>query len=143
MAHSLEVRVPLIDHELVEFMIRLPGNFKMSHQPSAKPLLVNALNGALPNEVIHRKKSTFTFPWEYWLRGELRERVEQTLRCLPEPLHGIINPNAVEKVWQSFLSGGTSWSRPWALYVLFKWVEKNLVSDMSCWEIQLLGYWIS
>lgn len=92
--------------------------------PPPKPLLVAALNGALPDEVVYRRKSTFTFPWEGWLRGPLREEVAHTLGHVPLALRGVIGPDAVWDVWQAFLSGRTSWSRPWALYVLFKWVER-------------------
>ncbi len=131
MAHSLEVRVPLLDHKLVEFMIRLPGNFKIRNSQlmtrnlgnTPKPLLVSALNGTLPDGVVYRKKSTFTFPWERWLRGPLRKEVGQTLECPPKALYGLLDSKALHQVWQGFLKGHTSWSRPWALYVLFKWVE--------------------
>jgi asparagine synthase (glutamine-hydrolysing) len=133
MAHSLEVRVPLIDHELVEFMMHLPGNLKISyqpsaisHQPSAKPLLVNALNGSLPDEVVYRQKSPFTFPWERWLRHELRDEVERTLRHLPQALAGVLDGEAVMTIWRQFLARQTSWSRPWSLYVLFQWMEREI-----------------
>ncbi len=133
MAHSLEVRVPLIDHELVEFMFTLPGPWKIRppqspistlQSPPSKPLLVHALNGALPPEVAYRRKSTFTFPWEAWLRGSLREEVERVLGELPAVLKDVIDPRAVRLVWDAFQAGRTTWSRPWALYVLFRWLSK-------------------
>jgi asparagine synthase (glutamine-hydrolysing) len=127
MAHSLEVRVPLIDHELVDFMMRLPGNLKIHHSSyTPKPLLVNALGGLLPQEVVYKRKRTFIFPWERWLRQELRREVGDTLEHAPAALRGVINSDAIRDIWQAFLAGCTSWSRPWALYVVLKWVERWL-----------------
>ena len=125
MAHSLEVRVPLIDHKLVEFVMRLPGRLKID-RGTPKHLLVKALDGALSPEVVHQTKSTFTFPWDRWLRNELRGEVEGALRELPRDLVGLLDRDGVEKVWQQFLDGRTSWSRPWSLYVLSKWVGREL-----------------
>ena len=125
MAHSLEVRVPLIDHELVEFVMRLPGRLKIE-RATPKHLLVKALDGALAPEVVHRRKGTFTFPWDRWLRNELRGELEETLGQLPNALAGLLERDEVEGVWQRFQDGRTSWSRPWSLYVLFKWVDRQL-----------------
>ncbi|MFQ5812672.1 MAG: asparagine synthase (glutamine-hydrolyzing) [Anaerolineae bacterium] len=126
MAHSLEVRVPLIDHELVEFMMGLPGPDKVDGR-TPKHLLVKALEGAIPDEVVYRPKTKFTFPWESWLRRELREEVESTLRNLPQALVAVLNGEAVIAVWEQFVKRRTSWSRPWSLYVLFRWSEKHLL----------------
>ena len=74
MAHSLEVRVPLLDHLLVEFVSRLPETVKVKRGVN-KALLVEALKGLLPEGVVKQRKRTFTFPWERWLRGSLASRV--------------------------------------------------------------------
>jgi asparagine synthase (glutamine-hydrolysing) len=128
MAHGLEVRVPLIDHHLAEKVFALPGDWKLdAHTP--KPLLVQALRGELPNDLVHRPKRGFTLPFEQWLRDELRTEVEGTLQNIPDgPLGSILNPQVVWKVWQDFLQGRTSWSRPWALYVLQRWCELHSVT---------------
>ena len=89
-------------------------------------MLVKALDGALAPEVVHRRKGTFTFPWDRWLRNELRGEVEGTLSQLPHALAGLLERDQVGEVWQRFLDGRTSWSRPWSLYVLFKWVDRQL-----------------
>ena len=79
MAHGLELRVPLIDHQLADKVMALPGAWKLdSNVP--KPLLVGALKGALPNEIVHRKKQGFTLPFERWLREDLRPEVEAALQ---------------------------------------------------------------
>ena len=73
MANSLEVRVPFLDHRLVEFVGRLPKSAKFV--PAVpKALLVEALSDVLPDNVVRQKKRTFTLPWEVWLRGPLGDR---------------------------------------------------------------------
>jgi asparagine synthase (glutamine-hydrolysing) len=128
MAHGLELRVPLIDHRLAEKLFAFPGAWKLSSR-TPKPLLVGALHGVLPDQVVHRPKRGFTLPFEHWLREELRAGVEETLRKTAEgPLVTLLEPKAVQKVWKDFLRGRTSWSRPWSLYVLQRWCELNSVT---------------
>ena len=124
MANSLEVRVPFLDHCLVETVLALPGRHKANgHVP--KPLLVRALPRPLPDGIVRRQKQGFTLPFDRWLRGPLRAEVEATLRCRCAPLAGVLREEGVNQVWQDFLAGRQSWSRPWALYVLKKWVEAH------------------
>jgi asparagine synthase (glutamine-hydrolysing) len=128
MAHGLELRVPLLDHRLAEKMFTLPGAWKLNHN-TPKPLLVGALHGALPDQVVHRPKRGFTLPFEQWLRQQLKSEVEQALRRSADgPLGTVLDPKAVQQVWGNFLSGRTSWSRPWSLYVLQRWCELNSVT---------------
>jgi len=128
MAHGLEVRVPLIDHRLAQKLLALPGSWKLdSHTP--KPLLVGALDGALPDQIVHRRKRGFTFPFEHWLRDELRSEVETALdRIRHGPLASILDSQGVSQIWQDFQQGKTSWSRPWSLYVLQRWCELHSVN---------------
>src|SRR6185295_6163668 len=74
MAHSLEVRVPFSDHPLVSFVTRLRPELKLA-KGTPKALLVAALEDLLPHEVVHQAKRGFTFPWETWLRGPLKEKI--------------------------------------------------------------------
>jgi asparagine synthase (glutamine-hydrolysing) len=128
MAHGLEVRVPLIDHHLAEKLFTLPGDWKLDAR-TPKPLLVAVLHGSLPDEIVHRRKRGFTLPFEHWLRDELRSGVETSLRNIGEgPLASVLNAPAVWKIWQDFHQGHTSWSRPWALYVLQQWCELHSVT---------------
>ncbi len=78
MAHSLEVRVPFLDHPLVEFVTHLPQEVKLA-KGTPKALLVAALEDLLPAEVVQQAKRGFTFPWEAWLRGPLKAKVENGL----------------------------------------------------------------
>jgi len=127
MAHSLEVRVPFLNHALVEFVARLPGSIKRNASQS-KSLLVDAVADLLPAEVMSQPKRTFTLPWEHWLRGALREEVAAEFEHVAPPLQECLNPHHVGKVWTDFLDGQTSWSRVWSLFVLNRWAERHLVS---------------
>ena len=71
MAHGLEVRVPLLDQDVVELVARLPGEFKLDAHRD-KGLLVDAIGDVLPPAVTRRPKMGFTLPFQAWLRGPLR-----------------------------------------------------------------------
>ena len=125
MANSLEVRVPFLDHRLVEFVGRLPKSVKYTRDVP-KSLLVEALSDLLPDEVVGQSKRTFTLPWDVWLRGPLGVRLSQDLSNLTPPLRQYMNPRAVRGAWQNFVIGQTNWSRPWSLYVLNEWVRHHV-----------------
>ena len=126
MAHGLEVRVPLIDHQLAKRILALPGSWKLDSR-TPKPLLVKALGGKLANKIVHRPKQGFTLPFKHWLHDELRSIVEESLRKIGEGSLGtLISERAVGQVWKDFLNGRTSWSRPWSLYVLQRWCQQHL-----------------
>jgi asparagine synthase (glutamine-hydrolysing) len=126
MAHGLEVRVPLIDHQLAKRILALPGSWKL-HPLTPKPLLVRSLRGALPDRLVNRPKRGFTLPFEQWLRADLRPVVEQSLRKIQDSALGaLVSAPACLEIWSDFLAGRTSWSRPWSLYVLQSWCELHL-----------------
>ena len=130
MANSLEVRVPFLDHRLVEFVGRLPKNAKYTSEVP-KSLLVEALSDVLPDDVVGQTKRTFTLPWDVWLRGPLGVRLSQELSNLTPPLRRYLNPRAVRGAWQNFVIGQTNWSRPWSLYVLNEWVRRHVTESAS------------
>jgi asparagine synthase (glutamine-hydrolysing) len=124
MSQGLEVRVPLIDHQLAKAVLSLPGAWKLNGTP--KKLLVEALGGSLPEEVVHRPKRGFTLPFEHWMRQELRSEIEPVLAAKyinSGPLGGLLDADQVQRVWKDFLRGAVSWTRPWSLYVLQRWCE--------------------
>jgi asparagine synthase (glutamine-hydrolysing) len=126
MAHGLEVRVPLIDHQLARRILALLGSWKLDGA-MPKPLLVRALGGQLPEKIVHRPKRGFTLPFEHWLRDELRPVLEEALGKIGDgPLASLISQPAARRVWSDFLEGRTSWSRPWSLYVLQCWCQQHL-----------------
>jgi asparagine synthase (glutamine-hydrolysing) len=122
MAHSLEVRVPLIDHRVVERLLMVPGRVKVrARQP--KWLLVEAV-GDLPREILARPKRGFEFPFKHWLLGSLREQVEDALH---QPrLDGLLRAEATQRLWRDFEAGRATWSRVWSLYALGSWARVNL-----------------
>jgi asparagine synthase (glutamine-hydrolysing) len=126
MSQGLEVRVPLIDHQLARAVLTLPGAWKVNGTP--KKLLVQALGGSLPDSVVHRPKRGFTLPFEHWMRQELRSEIEPAMDARHVengPLSGFLRGKQVQQVWRDFLRGAVSWSRPWSLYVLQRWCEQN------------------
>jgi asparagine synthase (glutamine-hydrolysing) len=125
MAHSLEVRVPLLDHLIVNFVTKLPPEAKQRAGLS-KALLVESLRDVLPERVIRQRKRTFTFPWEVWLRGPLKSQISASLKQLSPSLAPHLDQNSVDMIWTSFQSEQTNWSRPWCLYVLNEWCRRHL-----------------
>jgi asparagine synthase (glutamine-hydrolysing) len=127
MARSLEVRVPLLDTPLVEFVSSLP-DVARQRTGTQKALLVQALTGLLPEEILGQRKKTFTLPWEEWLRGPLRLRIEASFADIAPSLAPQLRAEGVRSVWAAFLEGKTSWSRPWSLYVLNEWCRHHLAA---------------
>lgn len=123
MAHALEVRVPFLDHELVELVVGLSDDIKYPHTP--KQLLVESLGSLLPPEIVNRPKMGFTLPFAHWMRGELHEFCDSRIRQLAG--RDCFNEEAVVRYWNDFQTGkpSVSWSRIWTLLVLEHWLEKN------------------
>jgi asparagine synthase (glutamine-hydrolysing) len=128
MAHALEVRVPLLDHKLVEYVMGLPDEHKVSNG-TPKRLLVESLGKLLPPEIVHRPKRGFTLPFDVWLRGELRPYCEARLAPDRIAARGLFRPAQVTRLWQRFLArrADVSWSRLWVLVVLEEWLERNQI----------------
>ena len=125
MAHGLELRVPFLDRALVEACFRIPGNKKLQGNVPKSLLLASLGPGVdLPRGIVDRPKRGFTLPFERWLRGEMRPVVEDALKS--DWTQTSISASAVQEVWNRFLAGETSWSRPWSLFVLQRWCERNL-----------------
>jgi asparagine synthase (glutamine-hydrolysing) len=127
MARSLEVRVPLLDTPLVEYVFSLPDEARY-RRGTQKALLVSALADVLPKEVLREAKRTFTLPWEQWLRGPLRARMEASFAGIVPALAPHLRAERVRAVWDAFLRNKTSWSRPWSVYVLNEWCRRNLAA---------------
>jgi len=124
MARSLEVRVPLLDTPLVEFVHALPDAARRK-DGAPKALLVAALGSLLPPEITAQKKRTFTLPWEQWLRGALKARIEESFAHISPQLAPMLKLEGVRTVWRAFLAGKTSWSRPWAIFALNEWARRG------------------
>src|SRR5262249_18384917 len=102
MARSLEVRVPLLDTPLVEYVGGLPEEIRQNCG-SAKRLLVQAVQELIPKPIAAQRKRTFTLPWELWLRGPLKKRIEEGLAQTPRALESMLKVDGVKEVWKEFL----------------------------------------
>ncbi len=124
MAHGLEVRVPFLDHRLVEKVLATPGSLKFG--PSPKHLLIQTLGNLLPTEIVHRKKQGFALPWEHWLKHELKGFAQNELNKLSN--YDLFNQVEVERLWWEFQSGNRRihWSRIWTLVILGNWIRTHL-----------------
>jgi asparagine synthase (glutamine-hydrolysing) len=130
MAHSLEVRVPFVDRKVVDYVLSLPGEWKMGRGSEPKALLADAVADLLPRDFMARPKMGFTLPFEKWMQHDLRSEISSVFHdpCLSA---AGLNAEAVGKIWHDFLGKprAVGWSRPWSLYVLAKWCERNGVSS--------------
>ncbi|HJQ70389.1 MAG TPA: asparagine synthase (glutamine-hydrolyzing) [Blastocatellia bacterium] len=128
MASALEVRVPMLDHELVEWVYALPGEMKKGRAP--KQLLIEALGADLPAEIVEHKKMGFALPFERWLHTSLRPFVSDVLSDSQSIARSGLDAAAVGDVASSFDAGArsTSWTRVWALTVLVDWCRRHDVS---------------
>jgi asparagine synthase (glutamine-hydrolysing) len=127
MAHSLEMRVPFLDRRIVDRVARLPGTLKVDEK-LPKPLLLRMMGDRLPSMVYLRPKQGFTFPWEYWLRRELRPMAQAALSDAATFDALGVDFNTVRRLWEAFLAArpGITWSRIWALIVLREWAVRHL-----------------
>ena len=126
MAVSLEAREPFFDHDLIEFVLAVPDTLKYPNYP--KQLLVESLNGLLPDEIVHRKKQGFLFPWSVWMKKELRSFCEQHLQRAAQ--RDFINGKNLLAYWKRFLNNDTSvrWMEIWLFVILEYWMEKNNIN---------------
>jgi asparagine synthase (glutamine-hydrolysing) len=117
MAHSIEARVPFLDHLLVEAVLGLPYERKLAKDVN-KPALLRSLEEPLPREVWDRPKQGFTLPFRQFLSEHREELMRWTLDG------GVFQPSAVRKLWSDFAGGTVHWSRPWSLLAYSAWRER-------------------
>lgn len=97
MANSLELRVPLLDHQILEFAASLPASYKLKNR-STKHILKKALSKRLPAEILYRKKTGFPVPYVTWLSNELREAVSEILLDRTAVARGYFKRDAIEQM---------------------------------------------
>ncbi len=125
MAVSLEARVPLLDHRVVEFAWRLPLRFKLRAGKS-KWLLRQVLYRHVPPHLVERPKMGFGVPLGEWLRGPLRDWAENLLSEQTFGRHDILRAGPVRKKWREHLSGAGNWSHLiWGVLMLHAWLDEN------------------
>jgi asparagine synthase (glutamine-hydrolysing) len=124
MAASLEARVPLLDHRLIEFALNLPDPMRIRFRRT-KVIFRKAMQGVLPPEIIEKHKQGFSIPIKHWLRGPLKPMMTDLLS--PETIRrrGYFNPDTVALWMGEHLKGTVNHShRLWALMTLELWHRK-------------------
>jgi asparagine synthase (glutamine-hydrolysing) len=126
MANGLEVRPPLLDHELLELTARMPSDLKI-RDGETKWLMKQAFADVLPAEVRTRAKQGFEMPIDAWLRGPLQEQVESAVLSPRSAVAGLIDQAEARSIYQAHRSGvGRHGAVLWSLLVLAKWCDRHL-----------------
>jgi asparagine synthase (glutamine-hydrolysing) len=115
MAHSLEVRVPFLDHKFVEWTAKIPTELKLKNG-CGKYILKKAMEPHLPNDVLYRKKMGFRVPLADWFRGPLKQKLRDTLLSEEMRNSGLFNMNTITQWLDDHQSGRREYSAPlWTL----------------------------
>ncbi len=128
MANSLEARVPLLDHRLVEFVAGLPSRCKLRGS-ERKWVLRRAVGDWLPPAVLARRKTGFSIPMKTWLRDELRDMVEAVVHGRIVEDLGLIRRDYLRRLVDEHCAGRADHAhRLWAMVVLESWVGQTLAA---------------
>lgn len=126
MAHGLEVRPPLLDHELLELAAKIPSQWKV-RGGETKWILKQSYRNHLPPTVLSRPKHGFDMPINAWFRGELRPRFESAVLDSHAPVRDLVDQSAARKLLQSHLAGtGRHGAVLWSLLILAHWAREYL-----------------
>ena len=132
MAHSLEVRVPFVDSKVVDYVLSLPGEWKLDRRRARAPkaVLADAVEDLLPRDFLARKKMGFTLPFEKWMQGRLRAEISSVFQDAQQLVGAGLGVENVRDLWRRFLQSprAVGWSRPWSLFVLANWCRLNSVT---------------
>lgn len=123
MAVSLETRVPLLDHRVVEFALRVPVGLKVDGEKGKMPLR-GLLERYVPREMFDRPKSGFAAPIGGWLRGPLRDWAEALLDERKLRDEGFLDPKPIRRIWQQHFHGSNNWDKHlWNVLMFQAWKE--------------------
>ena len=126
MAHSLEVREPLMDHELVQWLATLPSSYKIQGQ-EGKAIFKKSMESHLPYEVLYRPKMGFSVPLAIWFRGPLRQRVRDAVLGDRLKETGWFNPAYLNHLVDEHQTGRCDYSAPlWALMMFEAFLRQVL-----------------
>jgi len=129
MAASIELRVPFLDHKLVEFATSLPSGMKVTVNQS-KYIFKKYAEKLLPKSIVYRKKQGFPVPVKQWLRGELNTSVKEILLESRTRERGIFNHEYVQKMFHIHSSAAEDFSKNlWNLLVLEMWMRLFMDGD--------------
>ena len=124
MANSLEVRVPFLDHNLVEDMLNIRNSLKKNQV--TKGLLINAFKDLIPSEIYNRKKQGFTIPIKKWMKNELYEFCENNLQYVMDL--DSFNGEIIKNMWDEYIYSEKNYMNVWALVVLSSWLRRNKIN---------------
>jgi asparagine synthase (glutamine-hydrolysing) len=126
MAKGLEVRPPLLDHELLELAARIPSRWKV-HQGQTKWVFKQAYRDRLPERILGRRKQGFEIPLDDWLRGPLRPAFEDVVLQPGARAAALVNQAVAADLFRAHLRGvGRHGATLWALLVLARWADRYL-----------------
>ncbi|TPH13287.1 XrtA/PEP-CTERM system amidotransferase [Litorilituus lipolyticus] len=125
MAHSLEVRVPFLDHKFVEWTAQVPTSLKLK-QGCGKYLLKKSMEAHLPEDVLYRNKMGFRVPLADWFKGPLREKIRQALLSDEMLATGLFNMDTIKRWLDDHQSGRREYSAPlWTLLMFASFYKQS------------------
>lgn len=127
MAHSLEVRSPLLDHKFLEFAASIPSGYKLRKKKS-KYIFKESIKDKLPREIYLRKKMGFSVPLDIWFRNELKEITQELLLDKHSAKHGFFKRDRIENIWMLHQRGKRNLgTNLWGLLMFELWYKKFIV----------------
>jgi asparagine synthase (glutamine-hydrolysing) len=145
MAHSLEVRVPFLDCEIVDMALSLPDDVKLGNiarladpvratygETGAKRILIDTGRGIVPDGMDLRHKRGFGMPFDSWLKGSLRDVFDDALSLESVGKRGFFDTKGVQMVRDQFLAGKIDWTLPWLLIITELWCREVLDKSTQC-----------
>lgn len=121
MAHSLEVRAPILDHKLMEFVGKLPSALKLKGRET-KYIFKKINEARLPKDILYRKKQGFCVPLADWLRGDLKGFARETLFSKESGINDFFSTPYIQGLWEKHQSGGQDYAAPiWGLMMFELW----------------------
>jgi asparagine synthase (glutamine-hydrolysing) len=134
MAFSLETRLPLIDHKLVEFAASIPPQYKL-YQNRTKYIFIEAVKELLPQEVIDRPKLGFAFPFPLWLKSTLKPLVEFVFKTEHIEERGFFMPESVEYFKKRFYTDvNSNYRKVWGMVILELWLRYHHDKDYTFFD---------
>ncbi len=126
MAVSLEARVPLLDHELIELVATIPPELKLKGLET-KYIFKKAMEGIVPHEILYREKQGFGVPINEWINAELKDRIDEDLRSRRAAGRGYFEPRFVERLLDEHRRGRRDHSHSlWILWMLELWHRRYI-----------------
>lgn len=125
MAHGLEVRVPFLDHRIVEFLAKVPPQLKLQSFVRKKYILKAAMKDFLPNEILARRKEGFNLPHPRWIKNEMKPYISDQFSSSNLKNIGILNPRVAQQLLDGHYSGQMDNSyQIWCLLTLVIWWQR-------------------